>query len=146
MFQLGWNNQPTRVITFDDCVVPEENRLGEEGFGFNIAMKGLNGGRINIGNNVDSRVVNSRRCFTSFHSVDFVRRCILFSESCPGAFDNKEGVREAIIQQPGVLLFICVWPVFFFAMFVIIHVHYFEVLLLLLSAGGHWSVTKHYIF
>ncbi|XP_039261018.1 isobutyryl-CoA dehydrogenase, mitochondrial-like [Styela clava] len=46
--KLGWNNQPTCVITFDDCIIPEENRIGPEGFGFNIAMKGLNGGRINI--------------------------------------------------------------------------------------------------
>lgn len=47
--QLGWNSHPTRVITFEDCAVPEENMIGPEGFGFNIAMKGLNGGRINIG-------------------------------------------------------------------------------------------------
>lgn len=46
--KLGWNSQPTRVITFDECKIPEENRIGPEGIGFNIAMKGLNGGRINI--------------------------------------------------------------------------------------------------
>jgi len=46
---VGWNSQPTRAVIFEDCVVPVGNRLGAEGQGFNIAMKGLNGGRVNIG-------------------------------------------------------------------------------------------------
>ncbi|KAA8594065.1 hypothetical protein FQN60_004899 [Etheostoma spectabile] len=46
--KMGWNSQPTRAVIFEDCGVPVANRLGEEGQGFNIAMKGLNGGRINI--------------------------------------------------------------------------------------------------
>ena len=46
--KMGWNSQPTRMITFDHVEVPVENRLGEEGEGFTIAMKGLDGGRINI--------------------------------------------------------------------------------------------------
>ena len=46
--KMGWNSQPTRAITFDNVVVPEHFRLGEEGEGFSIAMKGLDGGRINI--------------------------------------------------------------------------------------------------
>ncbi|XP_071351881.1 isobutyryl-CoA dehydrogenase, mitochondrial [Trachinotus anak] len=46
--KVGWNSQPTRAVIFEDCVVPVSNRLGEEGQGFSIAMKGLNGGRINI--------------------------------------------------------------------------------------------------
>ncbi|XP_031615808.1 isobutyryl-CoA dehydrogenase, mitochondrial [Oreochromis aureus] len=46
--KVGWNSQPTRAVIFEDCLVPVANRLGEEGQGFNIAMKGLNGGRINI--------------------------------------------------------------------------------------------------
>src|SRR5699024_2676646 len=37
-----------RMITFDDVRVPAANRLGAEGDGFAIAMKGLDGGRINI--------------------------------------------------------------------------------------------------
>lgn len=49
VLQVGWNSQPTRAVIFEDCAVPVSNRLGEEGQGFNIAMKGLNGGRINIG-------------------------------------------------------------------------------------------------
>ena len=47
--KLGWNTQPTRQVIFEDARVPVANRLGEEGDGFHIAMKGLNGGRINIG-------------------------------------------------------------------------------------------------
>jgi len=46
--KLGWNAQPTRQITFDNVKVPVENLLGNEGEGFAMAMKGLDGGRINI--------------------------------------------------------------------------------------------------
>jgi alkylation response protein AidB-like acyl-CoA dehydrogenase len=46
--KMGWNSQPTRAITFEDAFVPEVQRLGAEGEGFKIAMKGLDGGRINI--------------------------------------------------------------------------------------------------
>lgn len=46
--KMGWNSQATRTITFDGARVPAANRLGEEGQGFSIAMKGLDGGRINI--------------------------------------------------------------------------------------------------
>lgn len=47
--KLGWNSQPTRAVIMEDCEVPAENLVGIEGQGFSIAMKGLNGGRINIG-------------------------------------------------------------------------------------------------
>jgi alkylation response protein AidB-like acyl-CoA dehydrogenase len=47
--KMGWNAQPTRAVIFEDCLVPVENRLGEEGIGFRIAMAGLDGGRLNIG-------------------------------------------------------------------------------------------------
>ena len=46
--KMGWNSQPTRTISFDNVEVPLENLLGAEGEGFKIAMKGLDGGRINI--------------------------------------------------------------------------------------------------
>lgn len=46
--KMGWNSQPTRSISFDNVFVEAENRLGEEGQGFTFAMKGLDGGRINI--------------------------------------------------------------------------------------------------
>jgi alkylation response protein AidB-like acyl-CoA dehydrogenase len=47
--KMGWNAQPTRQVIFDNVRVPIGNRLGDEGSGFGIAMKGLNGGRINMG-------------------------------------------------------------------------------------------------
>jgi len=46
---MGWNSQSTRPITFENVRVPAANMLGQEGEGFKIAMKGLDGGRINIG-------------------------------------------------------------------------------------------------
>jgi len=46
--KMGWNSQPTATVTFEDCRVPVENRLGPEGDGFKYAMQGLDGGRINI--------------------------------------------------------------------------------------------------
>ncbi len=47
--KLGWNSQPTAQVIFEDCRVPVANRIGGEGDGFTIAMKGLDGGRLNIG-------------------------------------------------------------------------------------------------
>ena len=46
--KMGWNVQPTRVVSFDDVKVPKENLLGERGKGFKIALSGLDGGRLNI--------------------------------------------------------------------------------------------------
>ena len=46
--KMGWNAQPTRAVIFADARVPVENRLGDEGIGFKIAMAGLDGGRLNI--------------------------------------------------------------------------------------------------
>ena len=46
--KMGWNSQPTRVINFDNVRIPANHLLGQEGEGFKIAMKGLDGGRINI--------------------------------------------------------------------------------------------------
>lgn len=46
--KMGWNSQPTRSITFDGVRVPAAHLLGSEGDGFKLAMKALDGGRINI--------------------------------------------------------------------------------------------------
>lgn len=46
--KLGWNAQPTAMVILEDCLVPAEQRLAEEGQGFNLAMQGLDGGRVNI--------------------------------------------------------------------------------------------------
>lgn len=46
--KMGWNSQSTRAITFDQVEVSTDYLLGQEGDGFKIAMRGLDGGRINI--------------------------------------------------------------------------------------------------
>ncbi|KTD25467.1 Acyl-CoA dehydrogenase [Legionella lansingensis] len=46
--KLGWCNQPTCMVYFENCRVPVANRVGDEGMGFKIALNALNGGRVNI--------------------------------------------------------------------------------------------------
>jgi alkylation response protein AidB-like acyl-CoA dehydrogenase len=49
--KMGWNAQPTKQVVFEGARVPADALLGGpdgQGAGFGIAMKGLNGGRINI--------------------------------------------------------------------------------------------------
>ncbi|MBM7556817.1 acyl-CoA dehydrogenase [Halanaerobacter jeridensis] len=46
--KMGINASDTRELIFDDCRVPKENLLGEEGKGFKIAMGTLDGGRIGV--------------------------------------------------------------------------------------------------
>lgn len=46
--KMGWNAQPTCLVTLEDVRVPAKYLLGEEGEGFKFAMMGLDGGRINI--------------------------------------------------------------------------------------------------
>ncbi len=46
--KLGIRSSPTREFVFDNCRIPAANLLGEEGSGFKVAMKTLDGGRIGI--------------------------------------------------------------------------------------------------
>ena len=46
--KMGWRSQPTRQVQFDNCDISSANLVGEEGQGFTYAMKGLDGGRLNI--------------------------------------------------------------------------------------------------
>jgi alkylation response protein AidB-like acyl-CoA dehydrogenase len=46
--KMGWQAQPTSTVILEDCRVPVENRIGPEGEGFVYAMRGLDGGRLNI--------------------------------------------------------------------------------------------------
>ena len=46
--KLGLRSSDTASLTFDGCRIPSENRLGDEGDGFRIALATLDGGRIGI--------------------------------------------------------------------------------------------------
>lgn len=46
--KMGWNAQPTCAVMLEDVRIKADQMVGEEGQGFKIAMKGLDGGRINI--------------------------------------------------------------------------------------------------
>jgi len=46
--KMGIRASDTHSIMFQDVIVPKENRIGEDGFGFKFAMKTLDGGRIGI--------------------------------------------------------------------------------------------------
>ena len=46
--KMGWRSSPTCMVNFDEVRVPSINLIGEIGGGFKIAMKALDGGRINI--------------------------------------------------------------------------------------------------
>ncbi len=46
--KLGLRASETASVVFEDCFVPDDNRLGEEGQGFVNAMQILDGGRISI--------------------------------------------------------------------------------------------------
>ena len=74
--KMGWKNQPTRAVNFDDCEIPSSNIVGKTGEGFKIAMQGLDGGRINIAScslgaakyciNKSLAYVNERKQFGQF--------------------------------------------------------------------------------
>lgn len=46
--KMGWKNQPTTLVMFEDCRVNKRNLIGNRGDGFRFAMQALNGGRVNI--------------------------------------------------------------------------------------------------
>ncbi|MDJ0612892.1 MAG: acyl-CoA dehydrogenase family protein [Rhizobiaceae bacterium] len=46
--KMGWRAQPTAQVLFDDCKIPADQLIGDEGAGFKYAMSGLDGGRLNI--------------------------------------------------------------------------------------------------
>ncbi len=46
--KMGIRGSDTHSLNFNDVIVPKENRIGEDGFGFKFAMSTLNGGRIGI--------------------------------------------------------------------------------------------------
>lgn len=46
--KMGMRSSDTHSVMFNDVIVPKENRIGDDGFGFTFAMKTLDGGRIGI--------------------------------------------------------------------------------------------------
>lgn len=46
--KMGWRSQPTRAVQLDNCNISSAQMLGDAGQGFKYAMKGLDGGRLNI--------------------------------------------------------------------------------------------------
>lgn len=38
LYQVGWNNQPTCVVNFDDVVVPDSNLLGKSKFSLSVKV------------------------------------------------------------------------------------------------------------
>ncbi len=46
--KMGIRGSSTTELIFENCIVPKENLLGEEGKGFSVAMQTLDGGRIGI--------------------------------------------------------------------------------------------------
>ena len=46
--KLGWHSQPTAMVILEGCRIPVANRIGAEEQGFKIAMRALDGGRLNI--------------------------------------------------------------------------------------------------
>mmetsp|Transcript_42323 Transcript_42323/g.100405 ORF Transcript_42323/g.100405 Transcript_42323/m.100405 type:complete len:217 (-) Transcript_42323:91-741(-) len=46
--KMGWKAQPTASVVLEDAFVPTENLLGTRDEGFKIAMRALDGGRVNI--------------------------------------------------------------------------------------------------
>ena len=67
--KLGWHSQPTAAVIFENCRVPASNMVGEEGQGFNIAMAGLDGGRLNIG---ACSIGGAQFCLDS--TIDYVKQ------------------------------------------------------------------------
>jgi len=46
--KMGQHSSDTAQLVFDNCRIPKQNLIGEEGMGYKIALSGLEGGRIGI--------------------------------------------------------------------------------------------------
>ena len=82
--KLGWHSQPTAMVHFENCRVPVANRLGAEGEGFRIAMRALDGGRINIG---ACSIGGARACYE--HARAYVQERRQFGQPI-GAFQTVQ--------------------------------------------------------
>jgi len=73
--KLGWNSQPTRAVILENCKIPITNLIGKEGDGFKIAMKALDGGRVNI---AACSLGGAQRCIDT--ATDYVKQRKQFSK------------------------------------------------------------------
>jgi alkylation response protein AidB-like acyl-CoA dehydrogenase len=73
--KLGQRASDTAQITFEDCEVPFDNRLGAEGEGYRIALSNLEGGRIGIA----SQAVGMARAALS-HAQAYARERVAFGK------------------------------------------------------------------
>lgn len=73
--KLGIRGSSTCYLIFEDCAIPKENLLGEPGFGFKIAMKTLDAGRIGIGAQALGIAQASLEC-----AVDYAQKRVAFGK------------------------------------------------------------------
>ncbi|MCP4184786.1 MAG: acyl-CoA dehydrogenase [Hyphomicrobiales bacterium] len=74
--KMGWRAQPTSLVQFDDCKVPADHLIGEEGKGFSYAMAGLDGGRLNIA----ASALGAAQCALD-KSLDYMKERKAFGKS-----------------------------------------------------------------
>lgn len=74
--KLGIRGSSTCSLIFEDCEVPDSNLLGEPGFGFKIAMKTLDAGRIGIGAQALGIAQASLEC-----AIDYATKRVAFGKS-----------------------------------------------------------------
>jgi hypothetical protein len=76
--KMGWRSQPTRILALDAVKVRKTRIIGKEDDGFKIAMKSLDGGRINIAScslGSVQRCLEYARCWTAIRALS-VRRLL----------------------------------------------------------------------
>ncbi|KAK0331655.1 hypothetical protein LTR94_028047, partial [Friedmanniomyces endolithicus] len=71
--KMGWNAQPTAVVSFDDCRVPVANLVGEEGKGFRYILSGMNAERLLIA----AECIGDAKWFID-KARDYARERVLF--------------------------------------------------------------------
>ncbi len=67
--KMGIRGSDTHSLNFNEVIVPKENRIGEEGFGFKFAMKTLNGGRIGIASQALGIAAGSLQLATEYAKI-----------------------------------------------------------------------------
>lgn len=110
--KMGWKSQPTAQVIFDDCNISSQQLLGEENKGFVYAMRGLDGGRLNIAAaalggaqtalNIAKKYIKERKAFgkslSDFQSLKFkvadmeiaINTSRIFLREAAWKFDNDK--------------------------------------------------------